>query len=157
MTGENGPEPARWGHRPYADVAARNILNDESERIARKQPDHVDDPGDLTLSDVLQERYRQDTDDDAQAVTLAGMMKHGLSFEEVVCWYWFRFAAYDLTEIHTAIRDAHPSDDPAHRRNSLRNIQRILKSAAMQLPGENPADVPDVINGESDAEPAAQG
>jgi hypothetical protein len=157
MTGDDSPEPARWGRRPYADVAARNVLNDESERIARKQPDHVDDPDDLTLSDVLLERYRQDTGDHAQAVTLAGMMKHGLSFEEVVCWYFYRFADYDLTEIHTALQGAPPGDDPAHRRNSLRNIQRILKSAATQLPREDPADVPNVIDAKADLEPAAQG
>jgi hypothetical protein len=157
MAQNDRPDPPTWGRRPYADTEARELLNNLSDRIARHPPDHVDDPGDLTLSDVLRERYRQDTGDDAHAVTLAGMMKHGLSFEEVVCWYFYRFADYDLTEIHTALQGAPPGDHPAHRRNSLRNIQRILKSAATQLPREHPADVPNVIDAEADLEPAAQG
>lgn len=157
MSGDETPAPALWGKRPFADVAARDYLNDISERIARKQPDHIADPGDLSLSDVLREKYRQDTGDDAQAVTLSEMMKHGLSFEEVVCWYFYRFAGFDAAEIHSAVHGQELSDDPAHRRNSLRNIQRILNSAASKLPGEDPADVPDVTDADAKPKPAAQG
>ena len=156
MPGDNNPELTRWGRRPYADVAARNILNDESERIARNQPDHVDDPSDLTLADILRERYRRRSDS-GQVRTLTEIKSHGLTFEETVCWYFYRFAGYDLEEIHRTVRGTNPGGDPSHHRNSLRNIQRILKSAATQLPDEEPAEVPDMIDVETGSEPATQG
>ena len=145
MSRGDRPDPPTWGRRPYADVEAREILNDESERIARKQPDHVDDPGDLTLADVLRERYRRTTDD-APVGTLAEIKSHGLTFEETVCWYFYRFEGYDLGEIHRAVRGTDPGGDPSHRRNSIRNIQRILKSAATKLPDEDPDNVPDMVD-----------
>lgn len=145
MSRDDGPDPATWGRRPYADVEAREILNDASRRIARNQPDHVDDPGDPTLSEVLQHTYRQDTDLDTDAWTLTELKAHDLSFGEAVCWWFFRYAGYDLGEIHHAVSGRNFSDDPGHRRNSLRNIQRMLKSAATKLPGESPDDVPDAV------------
>lgn len=154
MSQDDAPEPARWGRRPYADVESRSILNDLSERIARKQPDHIDDPGDVSLSDVLREKYRQDTGDDAHAVTLAEMMRYGLDFEEAVCWFFYRFAGYDLGEIHAVIQGAPPNDGGAHRRNSLRNIHRILENAAVALPTASRDDVPDLAD--VDLEPAAE-
>lgn len=134
------PKPTTWGRRPYADKEARELLNDVSRRIARDPPDHVDDPGDLALSDVLKATY----DPDTKADTLADLMGHGLNFEEAVCWYWFRYAQFSLMNIHFAIQGIQKGGDPSHRRNSIRNIQRILESAAFKLPNASVSDVPDL-------------
>jgi hypothetical protein len=149
---QSDADPATWGRRPYADVEAREILNDVSDRIARKQPEHVDDPADLSLADVLRQMCRENSDLDTEDWTLAELMTRGLTSGEVVCWWFYRHAGYDLAEIHHAIQGGDFSDDAGHRRNSLRNIQRMLKSAASKLPDEDPGDVPDVID--ADAVPA---
>jgi hypothetical protein len=146
MSGDDRPNPPTWGRRPYADAQARSILNDESERIARDPPDHVDNPSNPTLSDVLRERFRDGTDVDPGLLTLADLKGHGLTFEEIVCWYFYRFAGYDIAEIHRAVRGTGLGSDPSHRRNSIRNIQRILKSAATKLPSEDSDGVPDMVD-----------
>jgi len=155
-------EPALWGRRTYADVEAREILNDESERIARQPPDHVDDPGDPTLTNVLREQIREGTDVDPSLLTLSDLKKHGLSFGETVCWYWYRHAGWGLAKIDRAARGhGIDGDGSPPSRNAIRNMTRQLKSAASKLPGESPDDVPDVADVIDsvgvDPEPAAQG
>lgn len=135
-----------WGRRAYVDKEARELLNDISRRIARDPPDHVDDVDDLSLSDVLKSKYVVDT----KATTLAGLLEQGLSFEESVCWYWFRHAQFSMTDIHYAIQSSTDGGltggDPSHRRNSVRNIQRILESAAFKLPDVDADDVPNLAD-----------
>lgn len=144
---DDPPKPTTWGRRPYADKEARELLNDVSQGIARDPPDHVDDPGDLSLSDALKANY----DTDTKAQTLAGLLEQGLTFEEAVCWYWFRHAQFSLTDIHYAILSSKTDTnaeggDPSQRRNSVRNIQRILESAAFKLPDADQDDVPDLAD-----------
>lgn len=92
---------------------------------------------------------RENSDRDRETWTLAGLMEHGLTSGEVVCWWFYRYAGYDLREIHHGIQGGDFSDDAGHRRNSLRNIQQMLNSAASKLPDEDPGDVPDVIDVEA--------
>jgi hypothetical protein len=72
-------------------------------------------------------------------------MRADLDFQEAVCWYWFRYCRYDITEIHFAMTGNDTGGDPDHRRNNVRNILRVLKSAASKLPGEHPGDIQDVL------------
>lgn len=147
------PNPKAWGRRPYADKEAREQLNDISRCIARKRPDDVRDPDDPSLSDVIRhaDELQGSGGRDPKARTLAGLMEHGLTFQEAVCWYWFRHSQMDLTEIHFAIKGINHGGDPAHRRNSVRNIQRVLESAAFKLPDEDPDDVPTLDVADIDA------
>jgi len=144
--------PKIWGRRAYIDKEAREILNDISRQIVCEPPDHVDDPDDPTLSEVLKAEY----DTSSKAETLSGLMKHGLSFEETVCWYWYRYAHYSLMNIHFAIQGIRKGGDPDHRRNSVRNIQRILESAAFKLPDADPSEVPDLNDVLDEEDQAAQ-
>lgn len=146
---DGNPKPKTWGRRPYADKEAREYMNDISQRIARTDPDHVDEPADPSLSDVLEESFDADT----KAGTLTDLMGHGLDFQEAVCWYWFRYAQFDITEIHYAIQGINTGGDPSHRRNSVRNIQRILESAAFKLPDADPDDVPDLTDVDDQNDP----
>lgn len=162
MTQDDRPDPATWGRRSYADVEARELLNDVSGRIVRHPPDHVDDPGDPTLTDVLREQIREGTDVDPSLLTLSDLKKHGLSFGEAVCWYWYRHAGWDMAKIDRAARGhGIDGDGSPPSRNAIRNMTRQLKSAASKLPGESPDDVPDVADVIDsvgvDPEPAAQG
>jgi len=152
MPRDRGRTWKAWGRRPYADKESREILNDISRQIRAEEPEHVDDPSDPTLSEVLKTVY----DPDTKATTLSDLMSHGLSFEEAVCWYWFRHCQFDLMNIHYAIRGIKKGGDPAHRRNSVRNIQRVLESAAFKVPGEDPADIPNLDEVLSEHDEAAE-
>jgi len=150
-----------WGRRVYADVEAREILNDVSDHIARDPPDHVDGPGDPTLTGVLREHMREGTDVDPSLLTLADLKGHGLSFEETVYWYWYRHAGWDLAKIDRAARGhGIDGDGPPPSRNAIRNVTRRLKNAASKLPGKSPDDVPDIADvidrAGADPEPAPQ-
>lgn len=156
MVRDGKPKPKTWGRRPYADKEARELLNDVSRRIVRDDPDHVDEVDDPSLSDVLKANY----DPQTKADTLADLLEHGLTFQEAVCWYWFRYAQFDLMNIHFAIQGIQKGGDPDHRRNSIRNIQRVLESAAFKLPDASPGDVPDLddvlSNGNGDDQSTAE-
>jgi len=118
-----------WGRRPYGSKEAREILNDVSAAIARDRPDHVDDPTDPTLAEVLRSHYDAET----KAATLTALLRDGLSFQEAVCAYFYWFSGFDLVEIHFAQEGISRGGDPTQLRNSLRNIKRVLTSAAEQL------------------------
>lgn len=145
-----------WGRRPFADREAREILNDASEWIVRHKPDDVDDPHDPQLSDVLKyvpeakkERHRQQ-----KLENLSRLFDYGLTFQESVCFYWWFRCGLSLTDIHYAIVEHDVGGDPEQRRNSLRNINRVLESAAFKHPETGPDDVPDLsdVIGDDDAE-----
>lgn len=144
--GEDRPDPKTWGRRPYADKAAREQMNDISAAIARRQPDDVDDPSNPALSDVIRhaDAVAGGADETPKADTLAELLGYGLNFQEAVCWYWYAVAQYSFTEVHYAISGHSKGGDPDQRRNSVRNIHRVLKSAAFKHPDEDPADVPDL-------------
>jgi len=135
-----------WGRRPYAGKEARELLNDLSRDIAREQPDTIDDSDDPSLADVVQyaDERGAGRSVERKTSTLTDLMRHGLTFQEAVCWYWFRYAKFDLMEIHFAQEGISKGGDPAHQRNSVRNIQRVLESAAFKLPDASPDDVPDL-------------
>lgn len=155
MARRDDPNPKLWGKRPYCDKEARGLLNDISERIARNEPDHIDDPAGPSLADVFREQYRQRNGDAPTALTLTEMMRHDVDFEEAVVWYFYRVAGYDLAEIHDAIQGGGRDGAPVPK-NSLRNIHRILKTAASKLPDADPANVPDIDDLLADAAPAAE-
>lgn len=147
------PDPKVWGRRPYADKRARELLNDVSQFIARTRPPDVESPDDPAMSDIL--RYAgvalntsQAPDSaDVKAATIEWLMgDQGLDFQEAVCWYWFRYCQYDLTEIHYAQSGNDAGGDPEDRRNATRNIIRVLSSAASKVDGEDPDDIPDLVD-----------
>lgn len=150
--GDSGPEPDPkiWGRRPYAGKDARERLNDVSRYIARTRPDDVDDPDDPTLSDVL--AYADDAltppdrSDDVKSATLSALMRDGLTFQEAVCWYWFRYCQFDITEIHYAMTGSDCGGDPDQRRNATRNILSTLRSAARKVPDADEDAIPDLVD-----------
>lgn len=139
---EAGLTPEVWGRRPYADKEAREMLNDVSRSIAKDRPDHVDDPEDPTLSEVLRAHYGTEE----KATTLTALLGQGLTFQEAVFWYFYRHAGFRFTDIHYAVSGYRRGGDPAHERNSLRNIQRVLESAAFKVDSAEPDDVPDLAD-----------
>lgn len=144
-TGEP-PRPKVWGRRPYADKQARELLNDISRTIARCQPDIVDDPADPSLSEVLKTAQAgADGVGDVKMKTLVALLGDGLTFQEAVVWYWFRWSHLDVSEIHYAMNGGSVGGDPATRRTSVRNIIRTLKDAASKLPDEDPDSIPDMV------------
>lgn len=137
-----------WGRRPYAGKEARELMNDISRDIARTGPAGIEDPSDPTLADVV--RYAgpslHRTDADIKGVTLTELMAEGLSFQETVVWYWFRYCRFDITEIHYAMTGCNQGGDPGQRRNATRNILRVLDSAASKLPDADPEQIPDLVD-----------
>lgn len=132
--------PKVWGRRTYATPEARERANDISRAIAEKQPDHVDDPADPSLSDVLQQAKRG-IDPEVKGSLLADLLQRGLSFREAVCWYWYRYAQFDVTEIHFVQEGYSHGGDPDRRAEHVASIIDTLRSAAEKL--EVDVDLPD--------------
>ncbi|QUO49263.1 hypothetical protein J7656_14800 [Halorubrum ruber] len=125
-------DPKVWGRRTYAGKSAREVLNDASRAIAQTRPDHVDDPGDPTLSDVI-EKVNRGVDPAVKGSLLADLMDRGLNFREAVCWYWYRHAQFDVTEIHFAMESYDQGGDPGRRADHVGEIIDTLRSAASTL------------------------
>ena len=145
------PDPKIWGRRPYAGKDARERLNDVSRYIARTRPDDVDDPDDPTLAEVVAYADAALTppngsDDDPKAATLSALMRSDLTFQEAVCWYWFRYCQYDITEIHFAMTGNDTGGDPDQRRNATRNILSTLRAAARKIPDADEDAIPDLVD-----------
>lgn len=135
MGSQGEPDAYVWGRRPWANKAARELLNDLSRSIAHDRPDYIDAPGDPGLDDIL--RFASDTPGqpaDLKGNTLKDLLAQGLTYQEAVVWYWFAFCGYSLMDIHYA----HEGNDRAGRTirfkdQSLRNIKRVLLEAARKL------------------------
>lgn len=134
-------DPKVWGRRTYAGKSAREVLNDASRAIAQNRPDHVDDPADPTLSDVI-EQVGRGVDPAVKGSLLADLMSRGLVFREAVCWYWYRHAQFDVTEIHFAMEGYDHGGDPGRRADHVERIINTLRSAASKLDVE--ADLSDL-------------
>lgn len=148
-----GVSAKTWGRRPYADKQAREQMNDISAAIARREPDGVDDPSDPSLSDVIQhaDLVSGGPDEVPKATALTELLNEGLTFQEAVCWYWYADAQFSFTEIHYSISGHDKGGDPDQRRNSVRNVHRVLKSAAFKLDGVDEDDVPDLADIDANA------
>lgn len=126
------PDPKVWGQRAYAGKAARELLSDASRAIAQSQPDHVDDPADPSLADVIRQAKRG-FDPTAKGATLSDLLGQGLNFREAVCWYWYRHAAFEVTEIYFAKEGFDQGGDPGRRADHVADITDTLRSAASKL------------------------
>lgn len=137
-----------WGRRPWADKRAKEILNDASFSVLRDQPDHVDDPGDPSLSEVLEHHYGHER---TKAPTLTDLLSQGLTYQEAVNWYFFRFCGMSIMDIYYATSGRDTGGGVADRRNATRNIRRVLNDAAQKM-GED-INVPDPDDPNNDYEP----
>lgn len=126
------PNPKVWGRRAYAGKSAREMLNDASHAIAQSHPDHVDDPADPSLADVIRQAKRG-FDPTVKGAILADLLGQGLNFSEAVCWYWYRHAAFDVTEIYFAKEGFDQGGDQGRRDNHVADIIDTLQSAASKL------------------------
>jgi len=129
---EERPDPKVWGRRTYAGKAARELLNDTSRAITQTRPDHVDDPADPSLSDVVQQ-LKRGVDPGVKGSLLADLLGQGLDFREAVCWYWYRHAQFDVTEIYFAMEGYDQGGDPERRADQVAGIIDTLRSAASKL------------------------
>jgi hypothetical protein len=126
------PNPKVWGRRAYAGKSSRELLNDVSRAIAQTDPDHVDDHKDPSLADVIQQAKRG-VDPNVKGSLLADLLGQGLDFQEAVCWYWYRHAQFDVTEIHFAMEGYDHGGDPDVREEHVGRIVDTLRSAASKL------------------------
>ena len=136
-------KPALFGRRPFANKAGREILNDVSRSILRDQPDYVDDPSDPDMDELLRHHY----DLGEKAVLLTDLLSAGLTYQEAVVWYLWRYARLTPFNIYYAQADIDTGGDPEARRNASRNIARVIRSAAEKLD----VDVDDDLALDSDA------
>jgi hypothetical protein len=137
-----------WGRRPWADKKAKEILNDVSFGVLRDQPDYVDEPGDPSLSDLLEHHYGHEG---TKAPTLVDLLGRGLNYQEAVVWYFFRFCGMSIMDIYYSTNRTDTGGGVQDRRNATRNIRRVLNSAARKM-GKD-ISVPDPDDPSNDAEP----
>lgn len=121
---------AVWGRRPWADKKAKEILNDVSFQVLRDQPDHVDDPADPSLSELLEHHYKPE---DTKVPTLVDLLGQGLTYQEAVVWYFFRFCSMSIMDIYYASSGRDTGGGVQDRRNATRTIRRVLHEAADKL------------------------
>lgn len=142
MGQQSQPDAYVWGRRPWANKAARELLNDLSRDIARHKPDYVEEPADPGLDDVIRHAQADDDGADLKGNTLKDLLAQGLTYQQAVVWYWFAYCGYSLMDIHYA----HEGNEKAGRtirfkEQSLRNIKSVLVDAAQKLDGIDPSDL----------------
>lgn len=135
---ERRKKAALFGRRPFADKRARELLNDASEQVLRNEPDWVDDPADPTLSDILQYEL---SPDESKVPILTDLLSQGLTFQEAVCWYFYRYCKMTTKDIHYATRPYDKGGDVGELASESRNIRRVLAEAADKLDEELDLDV----------------
>lgn len=136
---ERREKAALFGRRPFANKKARELLNDASEQILRTEPDWVDDPADPTLSDVLQFEL---SPSESKVPLLSDLLSQGLTFQEAVVWYMWRYCQMTPRDIHYATKPYDKGGDVGELSGASRNIRRVLGTAAGKL-GE---DIPDDLD-----------
>jgi len=122
-----------FGSRLYAGKAARELLNDASRAIAERAPDHVENPTDPSLSDVIRHIERRGVDPEVKGMILADLLQNGLTYREAVRWYWYRHAQLELTEIYYATREYDTGGSPSQRSDHVDDIVASLRTAAEKL------------------------
>lgn len=125
-----------WGRRPWADKEGKEILNDLSHQVLLNEPDHVEDPTDPALGELLKTHYGIDP----KSSTLTALLSEGLTFQEAVVWYFFRHCQLSVMDIFYATSPVDTGGGVKDRANATRNIRRVIHQAAEKL-GEDP-DVP---------------
>lgn len=119
-----------WRQRPYVDKEAKQILDDLSFQVLKDQPEHIDDPENPTLAELL--KYEKGPED-AALVTLSDLLAQDLTAQEAVMWYFFRYCQLSIMEIYYATHGHDTGGDPTDRRNATRNIRRTLHTAGQKL------------------------
>lgn len=137
-----------WGRRPWADKKAKEILNDVSHAVIRDEPDHVEDPSDPSLSELLEHHYAHA---ETKAPTLSDLLGQGLTFQEAVIWYFFRYCQMSIMDIYYATSGVDTGGGVQDRRNATRSIRRVLNRAGEKLGVD--VDVPDPDSPDQTYEP----
>lgn len=154
--------PRVFRHRPYLGKHGREILNRSARRIARNEPDWVEDPLNPTLEECLHElqhpRKRDQAEDplpehrepdrtrpredlyDVDRDLIVSLLGAGLDYQETVYWILYEYTGLDPREIFHASSGKQKSFSRELDSQAIRNVESVLQSAARTL------DVEDAVN-----------
>jgi len=163
------PRPRVFRHRPYLDSRAQEYLNQAARRIARREPEWVDDPSEPSVAECLQELRERppdaaehdrpsaggidvtsdDSGSDEQGMDpdtrtdqatdtelLLDLLAAGLDYQEVVYWVLYEFDGLGPIEVFHATAGKQKSYSRDLDRHAIRNVERVLASAARKLDAE---------------------
>lgn len=128
MTRQSGSRPTVFGQRPWLNKEGREIANRVARRIQRKDPDCVDDTGDVYLGDVLKYLTQSDQSDGDTGL-LTELLSDGLDYQEAIYWYLWNFAGLTAKEIHLAETGRSHADDWDEERPEIRAVEATLTAA----------------------------
>jgi len=149
---EKDGAPRLFGNRPYCSKEAQERLNRESREIYFAEPDHVDDPTDPTLDEVLEHiQRRQEGVNDADLIV--DLLAGGLDWEEVIVYYLYRWSGLEKRDIYYATEGIRTAPD-VEERGLTRHIDRVLASVEGKL--DEDLGIDDDVNPDAVAEETAE-
>lgn len=144
--------------KPWLNKRGREILNRSARRIAHYRPDYVTSPEEPTLTECLFElQYHAAATGHAPQLSTEGLtdlpsmresegmdlpvdggiftnlLGSGLTFQEAICWFFYRYCGMDTAEVHLAIQGKNRSFSRADDSRAIRNVERTLESAAEKI------------------------
>lgn len=125
-----------FGKRPMLQKDGREAANVAATKIRNDDPDFVDDPEDIRLSDVLKYLNRHGQRTGEQTTTLlTDLLMDGLTIREATVWYLHQEGGLTLNEIDLTLKGKQRNyrKDDKQRRQDIRNLKGVLQSAANKL------------------------
>lgn len=158
----NGYKPMNttrvFRQKPWLNKRGREILNRSARRIAHYRPEFVTNPKKPTLTECLLEiQYHaaatgtppnlttedivglesmEDVEEQnlpVDAGILTNLLGHGLTFQEAIVWFLYRYNGMDAMEVHLSIEGKEKAFSRADEEQGLRNVVRTLESAAAKI------------------------
>ena len=129
------PRDARvFARRAYLSKEAKEIANRSSRRIYLNEPDYVEDPERPQLEDVLREIKKQGGDGTVDAPLFAELLGAGLSYQEAVYFYLWRYCGYDYSDIIRA--ETGKEIRYKSRETEIRSVKTTIRKAAKKIDDE---------------------
>lgn len=122
------------GSRAHLAKEGREIANMKALYIASEHPDFVDDPENVTLSDVLRYLNRHgQTTAEPTTDTITNLLMSGLDPKEAVVWFLYEEGGLTLREIGNALEGRQKCFDGEKFQQKERNLKAVLLGAANKL------------------------
>jgi len=124
-----------FARRAYLSKEAKEMVNRSSRRIYLNEPDYVENPEEPQLEDVIREiRLTGGGDGTVDAPLFAELLGMGLSYQETIYYYLWRYAGYDFSDIIRA--ETGKEIRFKARETEVRSVKTTIRKAANKVEDE---------------------
>ena len=123
-----------FARRAYLSKEAKEMVNRSSRRIYLNEPDYVENPEEPQLEDVIREIRLTGGDGTVDAPLFAELLGAGLSYQETIYYYLWRYAGYDFSDIIRA--ETGKEIRFKARETEVRSVKTTIRKAANKLEDE---------------------